>query len=89
MTFSNRCRVATAFAALALTTSLATGASAISLEVAQKCDNAVANAFPSREPGNPAAGSAKGSGRDERAYYKKCVANGGKVTETPQKASPK
>jgi hypothetical protein len=31
--------------------------------------------------GNPAAGSAKGSGKDERAYYQKCVENDGKVDD--------
>jgi hypothetical protein len=53
-------------------------ASAITIEVARKCDALVAKTFPPREPGNPAAGSAKGSGRDEEAYFKKCVANGGR-----------
>jgi len=54
-------------------------ASAITVEVAKKCDALTAKAFPPREPGNPAAGSAKGSGAAQQAYYKKCVANGGKV----------
>jgi hypothetical protein len=54
-------------------------ASAVSVRVAKKCDALAAKAFPPREFGNPAAGSAKGTGREERAYYKKCVANGGKV----------
>ena len=54
-------------------------ASAISVQLAKKCEALTAKAFPPRELGNPAAGSAKGSGKEERAYYKKCVANGGKV----------
>jgi hypothetical protein len=54
-------------------------ASAVTVEVAKKCDALTAKAFPPREPGNPAAGSAKGSGAAQQAYYKKCVANGGKV----------
>ena len=57
------------------------GASAISLEAAKKCNALTAKAFPPRVIGNPAAGSAKGSGRDERDFYKKCVANEGKMNE--------
>jgi hypothetical protein len=56
-------------------------AEAISVEVAKKCDALTAKAFPPRVVGNPAAGSAKGTGPDERAYYKKCVANGGKMPD--------
>ena len=55
------------------------GASALSVEIAKKCNALTAKAFPPREIGNPAAGSAKGTGRAERAYYRKCVANGGKM----------
>jgi hypothetical protein len=36
---------------------------------------------PSREPDNPAAGSARGSGYDVQAYFKKCVANGGRAPD--------
>ena len=54
-------------------------ASAISVEVAKKCNALTAKAFPPRVIGNPAAGSAKGTGRDQRDYYKKCVANEGKM----------
>jgi hypothetical protein len=54
-------------------------ASAISAELARKCSALTAKAFPPRVVGNPASGSAKGSGREERAYYRKCVANEGKV----------
>jgi hypothetical protein len=50
-------------------------ASAITAEVARKCNALIAKEFPPREPGNPAAGSAKGSGRDQRAYFNKCVTN--------------
>jgi hypothetical protein len=56
-------------------------ASAVTVEVAKKCDALTDKAFPPRVPGNPAAGSAKGSGADQQAYYKKCVAKGGKVVE--------
>ena len=56
-------------------------ASAITAEVARACDAAVAKAFPPRQIGNPAAGSAKGTGKDQRVYYQKCVANNGKVDD--------
>jgi hypothetical protein len=52
-----------------------TTVSAITLEVARKCNAAAAKAFPPRVPGNPAAGSAAGSGADQRTYYSKCVAD--------------
>ena len=54
-------------------------ASAVTVEIAKKCNALTAEAFPPREVGNPAAGSAKGTGRAERAYYRKCVANRGKI----------
>jgi hypothetical protein len=57
-----------------------TTVSAITLEVARKCNAAAAKAFPPRVPGNPAAGSAAGSGADQRTYYSKCVAD----AEAPQ-----
>ena len=57
-------------------------ARAESVSVARKCDALTAKAFPPRVIGNPAAGSAKGTGADERAYYKKCVANGGKMPDS-------
>jgi hypothetical protein len=60
-------------------------ADAITVEVARKCDALVAQTFPSREPGNPAAGSAKGSGYQEQAYFKKCVANGGRAPDDDAK----
>jgi hypothetical protein len=56
-------------------------ASAITAELAKKCSALTAKQFPPREPGNPAAGSAKGSGGDRRAYFSKCVANAGKVDD--------
>jgi hypothetical protein len=60
-------------------------ASAITAELTRKCNALTAKQFPPREPGNPAAGSAKGSGRDQYAYFNKCVANGGKVDENAAK----
>jgi len=59
-------------------------ASGISAELAKKCTALTAKAFPPRIVGNPASGSAKGGGKDERAYYRKCVANDGKVDEQPK-----
>ncbi len=60
-------------------------ASAISVEVAKKCNALIAKQFPPREPGNPAAGSAKGSGADQRAFFSKCVANNGNMEDKPAK----
>ncbi|WP_246666908.1 hypothetical protein [Bradyrhizobium guangdongense] len=54
-------------------------ASAITAELARTCKALTSKQFPPREPGNPAAGSTKGSGRDQQAYFDKCVANGGRV----------
>ena len=51
-------------------------ASAETVEVARKCDALTAKAFPPRVIGNPAAGSAYGTGLTEHDYYQKCVANG-------------
>lgn len=65
--------------------SMTTKASAVTVEVARKCNTLANKAFPPRVPGNPAAGSAKGSGADQQAYYKKCVANGGKVDKSSNK----
>jgi hypothetical protein len=76
-------RSITAIAALiGLTVVLSTNnASAITVEVAKKCDVLVAKAFPPREIGNPADGSAKGSAQAQRDYFKKCVTNGGKMDD--------
>jgi hypothetical protein len=57
--------------------STTTGASAITAEVAKKCAALTAKAFPPRVIGNPAAGSTKGTGKTEQAYFKRCAANGG------------
>ncbi|MBH5399960.1 hypothetical protein HZZ13_19515 [Bradyrhizobium sp. CNPSo 4010] len=61
-------------------------ASAITVEVARACDAAVAKAFPPRQIGNPAAGSTKGTAKDQREYFQKCVANNGKVDDIPADA---
>lgn len=64
---------------------LPTGAKAISADIAKKCNALTVKQFPLRAPGNPAAGSAKGSGKDQRDYFKKCVDNGGNVDSTADK----
>ena len=60
-------------------------ASAITVELAKKCEAPTAKAFPPRVIGNPAAGSAKGSGKDAQAYFNKCVKNDGKVDDSGSK----
>jgi hypothetical protein len=60
---------------------MTTSASAVTVELAKKCSGLMAKAYPPREPGNPAAGSAKGNGAAARAYYQKCLANNGKVDD--------
>ena len=69
---------------------LASGsASAITVELARKCNAMVAQAFPPRHPGNPAAGSEKGSGKQMQDYFKKCVENEGKMPEPGKSESGK
>jgi len=68
----------TGFAFLLVAAGLAPNdASAVTVEVAKKCNALLAKAFPPREAGNPAAGSAKGSGQSQRDFFSKCVARGG------------
>jgi hypothetical protein len=64
---------------------MATSASAITAEVAKTCHVLAEKAFPPRQLGNPAAGSAKGSAQDQRAYFSKCVANEGKMDDSGTK----
>ena len=59
--------------------------SAITVEVARKCHALTSKAFPAREAGNPAAGSAKGSGLEQQSYFKRCVTNGGRVDDPSPK----
>ena len=56
-------------------------ARAVTAEVAKKCSALTAKIFPPRVIGNPGAGSTKGNGLAEQAYFKKCVASGGKVED--------
>jgi hypothetical protein len=51
-------------------------------ELARKCDALTAKAFPPIEPGNPAAGSTKGSGLEAQSYFRKCIANDGHVDKS-------
>jgi hypothetical protein len=61
------------------------GASAVTVEVARKCNALTAKAYPPRVIGNPAAGSANGTRPAERSYYQKCVANGGNMDKPASK----
>jgi hypothetical protein len=61
--------------------SMTGSSSAVTAEVAKKCDALTAKAFPPLVPGNPAAGTAKGTGQSEQTYFRKCVENGGKMDE--------
>ena len=60
-------------------------ASAITAQLAKKCQALTTKAFPPRVPGNPAAGSAKGTGQSQRDYFNKCVANVGNMDDGPPK----
>ena len=76
------------FALFCLAIGLMSGsASAITVELAKKCNALTALAFPPKVPGNPAAGSAKGSGKQMQDYFKKCVENEGRMPE-PGKSEP-
>jgi hypothetical protein len=55
----------------------------ISAEVARKCKILRAKQFPPRQIGNPAAGSAYGSGQDKREFFRRCVENGGNIAVVP------
>ena len=68
--------------------SIAGSASAVTAEVAKKCEALTIKAYPPRVPGNPAAGSAKGTGPVERSYFRKCVANGGNMKDQAPPTSP-
>jgi hypothetical protein len=58
---------------------LTDSAFALTAEVAKKCQALTAQAYPPRVPGNPAAGSSRGTGREQQEYFKKCVANKGNM----------
>ena len=65
--------------------SMTNDATAITAELGKKCEALTHKAFPPRVIGNPAAGSARGSGKDAQAYFEKCIKNGGKVDDATSK----
>jgi hypothetical protein len=67
---------------------LMSSASAISVDVARQCSTLANKTYPPRVPGNPAAGRANGTAQDFRAYFSKCVANGGSMP-TPEQHNNK
>jgi hypothetical protein len=81
-------KAAIAVAVLFATRLVPAAAVAITAEVAKKCDALVAREFPLREPGNPAAGSAKGTAQSERDFFNQCVANGGTMNGAADKNAP-
>jgi hypothetical protein len=52
-------------------------ATAVTAEVAKKCHALTVKKFPPRAVGNPAAGSANGTGRAQQAFFKKCLEDAG------------
>jgi hypothetical protein len=72
-------KIASVLVALAcVAVSCMTGsASAVTAQLAKKCQALTAKAFPQRVPGNPAARITKASGQSQRDYFNICVANGG------------
>jgi hypothetical protein len=58
-------------------------ASAVTAEVAKKCETLADRAYPPRVPGNPAAGSATGTAQSKRSYFSKCLANSGNMDDAP------
>jgi hypothetical protein len=68
--------------------SMAGGASAVTAEVAKKCEALTVKAYPPREPGNPAAGFAEGTGPGRRSYYDNCVAHDGNIPAESDSGAP-
>jgi hypothetical protein len=68
-----------------LCVAIAPSASAVTVEVAKKCNALTAKAYPPRVVGNPAAGTAKGTGKSKQDYFSKCVANAGNVDDPSSK----
>jgi hypothetical protein len=80
-----------AASALAVICLLSSGSpsAAPTAELARKCATFTAKAFPARVVGNPAAGSAKGSGRAEQDYFNDCIKKGGNVDPpSPSEGTP-
>lgn len=61
--------------------SMTGGASAVTAEIAKKCETLADKAYPPRVLGNPAAGSAAGTAQSKRNYFSKCLANGGNMDD--------
>ena len=61
--------------------SMTNSASAVTVEIAKKCNDLLAKAYPPREPGNPAAGSANGTAIAAQDYFNKCLTNGGNMDD--------
>jgi hypothetical protein len=77
------------FALCCATVALApSSVSAVTAEVAKKCNALVAQAYPPREAGNPAAGSASGTAQAARDYFRICVEHDGKMDDRDQKEKP-
>lgn len=68
--------------------SMTNSTSVVTDEVARKCEVLTAKAYPPLVVGNPAAGSAKGTGLSERDYFAQCLANRGNVEDQPTERSP-
>ena len=63
--------------------SMACGASAVTPEVAKKCEELTITQYPFREPGNPAAGLKRGTPLEAEPYHRKCLEHGGNVNAGP------
>jgi hypothetical protein len=57
------------------------GASAVTAEIARKCEALAYKAYPPQVVGNPAAGGARGPAA--REYFKLCLKNGGSMDGQP------
>jgi hypothetical protein len=87
MTSESRSKSIMSAVLLASFVSMPGSASAITVEVAKTCNALITKQFPPRQIGNPAAGSAKGTGQAQRDFFNKCVANGGKMDGDGQSGS--
>jgi hypothetical protein len=68
-----------------VTLATARSAMAISIEIAKKCGALTDNAYPLRALGNPAAGRERGTAKEARDYFNKCIAKGGNIDEQTSK----
>ena len=77
-----RCGTALALVCLAHL-STTPSATAVTAELARKCEVLTDKAYPLRVPGNPAAGREHGTSKEVRDYFNRCVANRGNAEEQP------